>query len=120
MQIEEIIHNAQNICLVDVREKDELFISKHPKALHLPYSQLIEGIIPGTLPKNKLLVLFCRSGRRAKHAAEILQKQAFTTCAVDYSVDDLTSLCPMNTTSLYPNNYLQDEKIGKTGVAHFC
>ena len=78
--------------LVDVREPEELFERAHPKALHVPYSLLIQNKIPTNLPRDKKLILFCRSGKRAKHAEAILQAHAFDAIAIPYSVDDLLDI----------------------------
>lgn len=65
----------ENAMLLDVREADELREAAVPGALHIPLSQLAqEG---STLPKDRDLLVLCRSGNRSSLATEMLHRNGF-------------------------------------------
>ncbi|AJC50187.1 HesA/MoeB/ThiF family protein [Coxiella endosymbiont of Amblyomma americanum] len=63
-----------NILLIDVRESYERDIC-HIGGLHIPLHTLHTFL--KTLPKNKTIVLYCKSGQRSFDAAQILQDNGF-------------------------------------------
>jgi adenylyltransferase/sulfurtransferase len=67
---------AGTIEIVDVREPHELEIAKYPKVTAIPLGQLAEHV--GTLPRDKDLVLACRTGVRSAKAVQQLQAAGFT------------------------------------------
>lgn len=85
MDLEEIKRevNSNKATLVDVREHDEL--PRHPKAIHIPYSEVSKDM---QLPK-KPLILFCRSGRRAHIVQKLLQKLGYEATSIEYTIEDL-------------------------------
>lgn len=62
---------------VDVREPDETQGGYLPGAILMPLSILKENL--ERLPKDKVLLTYCRSGARAKKASLILEKAGFKT-----------------------------------------
>ena len=71
--------------IVDVRTPKE-FKQKHVKgAINLPVEEIIKGRI--NLPKNKELVLYCRSGNRTKTSAKILREQGWSVYDVATQAD---------------------------------
>jgi adenylyltransferase/sulfurtransferase len=62
--------------IVDVREPHELDIAKYPKATAIPLGQLAAHI--ATLPRDRDLVLACRTGVRSAKAVQQLQAAGFT------------------------------------------
>lgn len=65
---------ADNVYLVDVREKDE-FESAHIDGAHLiPLSQFHPTSIP---MQSKPLVIYCRSGGRSQRACELLVQAGY-------------------------------------------
>ncbi|QHW32353.1 rhodanese-like domain-containing protein [Paenibacillus rhizovicinus] len=62
--------------LVDVREPAEFKSGFIAGARNIPLSQL--GRRLNELPKDRDLLLYCRSGMRSKQAARMLQKNGFT------------------------------------------
>ena len=67
----------ENIIL-DTREQDEFDEGHIPGAILIPYTEIenkAEEIIPD---KDKLILEYCRSGRRSKIAAESLAKIGYT------------------------------------------
>lgn len=71
----------KNIVVVDVREQAEWDDAHIPGAIFLPLSQLEQRYTE--LPKDKALILQCRSGKRSLTAGYFL---------ADKGYDDLTNL----------------------------
>lgn len=67
------------IIIVDVREPHELAIAKYPKVTAIPLGQLADHI--ADLPRDKDLVLACRTGVRSAKAVQQLQAAGFTRVA---------------------------------------
>ena len=65
-----------DIDIVDVREPHELQIAKYPKVTAIPLGQLADHI--GELPRDRDLVLACRTGVRSAKAVQQLQAAGFT------------------------------------------
>jgi rhodanese-related sulfurtransferase len=59
--------------LLDVREPHEWRAGHAPKARHIPLSQL--GRRAGELPRNREVLVVCRSGSRSARAAKMLAAQ---------------------------------------------
>jgi rhodanese-related sulfurtransferase len=75
-EVFEIIENKEEYIIVDVRTKEE-FVGGHlEEALLLPVQEL-EGRLD-ELPKDKPIIVYCRSGSRSRTAAEILVANGFT------------------------------------------
>ena len=64
------------IDIVDVREPHELQIAQYPKVTAIPLGQLADHI--AELPRDRDLVLACRSGVRSARAVQQLQAAGFT------------------------------------------
>jgi phage shock protein E len=65
--------------LLDVRTKEEYLEDHIPGAVNLPYDE-IDKNKPDS-PKDKLIIVYCRSGRRSAIAAEALKGLGFTDIA---------------------------------------
>ena len=64
--------------ILDTREQDEFDEGHIPGAILIPYTE-IENKAEEMLPdKDKLILVYCRSGRRSKIAAESLAKLGYT------------------------------------------
>ena len=61
--------------LLDVRERAELAVEEAPGAVNIPLGQLRERL--GELPKDREILLICRSGQRAYYATRILLQNGF-------------------------------------------
>jgi len=59
--------------LLDVREPHEWKSGHAPKARHIPLGQL--GSRAGELPRNREILVVCRSGARSARAAKLLAAQ---------------------------------------------
>lgn len=70
--------SKRNVLLIDVREKNEVEVQAYDveNIKNLPLSQL-ESLLP-EIPKNKQVILVCRTGNRSQKAFDLLQKNGFT------------------------------------------
>lgn len=62
---------AQGALLVDVREAWEWAAGRAPGARHVPLDQLPGRV--GELPRDRTVVVVCRSGNRSAHATTMLR-----------------------------------------------
>ncbi len=73
-----IMDSGEEYVLIDVREQDEFDAGHIPGAILIPYTE-IENKAEEMLPdKDKQILVYCRSGRRSKIAAEALSKLGYT------------------------------------------
>ena len=61
---------GQGAVLVDVRESEEWNLGRAPQAIHIPLGELAVRL--DELPKDRKLIMVCRSGGRSGVAAEAL------------------------------------------------
>ena len=64
--------------LIDVRTPQEFNVGHVPSAINIPLSDLSSNLESLRSIKGKDIVLYCRSGFRAKKAAGILQKNGIS------------------------------------------
>ncbi|MFD3005481.1 rhodanese-like domain-containing protein [Thermus tengchongensis] len=62
--------------VVDVRTPQEFAEGHVPGAINLPVENVAQWA--DTLPKDKPVYLYCRSGNRSRQAAEYLKKKGYT------------------------------------------
>lgn len=70
---------GEDLMLLDVREPEELVIASLPGALQMPMGQ-----VPGRwqeLGRDRMVVVFCRSGSRSLQVALYLERQGFSRVA---------------------------------------
>lgn len=73
-----LMDTQQGYIILDVREQDEYDAGHIPGAVLLPYTQ-VEAKASQILPdKDQLILVYCRSGRRSKIAAEALVALGYT------------------------------------------
>ena len=73
-----IMDSGEEHIILDVREQNEYDAGHIPGAILIPYTE-IENKAEEMLPdKDKLILVYCRSGRRSKIAAESLSKLGYT------------------------------------------
>lgn len=73
------LEQSKNKLLIDVREPDEYKSGFIPGAKNIPLSQLEKRL--GEIPKDRDVLLYCRSGMRSKSAARLLSKHGYTRLA---------------------------------------
>ena len=64
--------------ILDVRRPDEFAAGHIPNAINVPNESIGTAEIPELPDKNQLIMVYCRSGRRGKEAAEKLVKLGYT------------------------------------------
>jgi len=71
-------HNAYDMgaIIIDVRSKEEFKEGHIPGATNIDLAVLDKSY--GRIPKNKELIVYCRSGSRSKVAAQFLRQQGWT------------------------------------------
>ena len=72
----EMINKDSNITLLDVRTTQEYNQAHLPNALHIPLDNLANNL--NKLPKDKKVLVYCRSGNRSIEASRILKKHGYT------------------------------------------
>ena len=77
-EAKKIMDSSEEHIILDTREQDEFDEGHIPNATLIPYTE-IENKAEEMLPdKDKLILVYCRSGRRSKIAAESLAKLGYT------------------------------------------
>ena len=64
--------------ILDVRRPDEFAAGHIPNAINVPNETIDTAEIPELPKKDQLIMVYCRSGRRSKEAAEKLVKLGYT------------------------------------------
>lgn len=69
---------AHDVVLVDVRTPEEYRAGHKEGALNIPVDE-VEQLAPQLLPdKNTVILLYCRTGKRADKAMETLRKMGYS------------------------------------------
>ena len=77
-EAKKIMDSGEEHIILDTREQDEFDEGHITGAILIPYTE-IESKAEEMLPdKDKLILVYCRSGRRSKIAAEALSKLGYT------------------------------------------
>ena len=77
-EAKKIMDSDEEHIILDTREQDEFDEGHIPGAILIPYTE-IENKAEEMLPdKDKLILVYCRSGRSSKIAAESLSKLGYT------------------------------------------
>ena len=74
----EIMDNTKNVIILDVREEEEFNEGHIPGAILIPYTQIEDKAEEILQDKNALILVYCRSGRRSKIAAQSLCELGYT------------------------------------------
>ena len=73
-----IMDTEEGYVILDVREQDEYDAGHIPGAILIPYTQIEEKAEEVLTDKDQLILVYCRSGRRSKIAAEALVELGYT------------------------------------------
>ena len=73
-----IMDSGEEHIILDTREQDEFDEGHIPNAILIPYTEIENKAIELIPDKDKLILVYCRSGRRSKIAAESLAKLGYT------------------------------------------
>ncbi|GGO69075.1 rhodanese-like domain-containing protein [Bowmanella pacifica] len=74
---QQLLERKQDVVVVDVRTPEEYAEGHVPGAINVPHDRINEFLQQLDNEKSSQLVLYCRSGRRAKLAANELHKLGF-------------------------------------------
>jgi rhodanese-related sulfurtransferase len=85
----EMINKDKNITLLDVRTTQEYNQAHLPNTLHIPLDNLANNL--NKLPKDKKILIYCRSGNRSIEASRILKKHGYTPIDIKGGLIALTS-----------------------------
>ena len=77
-EAKKIMDSGEEHIILDTREQNEFDGGHIPGAILIPYTE-IENKAEEMMPdKDKLILVYCRSGRRSKIASESLAKLGYT------------------------------------------
>lgn len=77
-EAKQIMDTKTEYIILDVRTEDEFSQGHIPGAVLIPDYEIEEKAEKQLTDKNQLILVYCRSGRRSKIAAEALAKQGYT------------------------------------------
>ena len=73
-----LMDSESGYIILDVREQDEYDEGHIPGAILIPYGEIADRAEKELPDKDQLILVYCRSGRRSKIAAEELVKLGYT------------------------------------------
>ena len=77
-EAKQIMDTEEGCIILDVREQEEYDAGHIPGAILIPYTQMGEKANDMLPDKDQLILVYCRSGRRSKIAAEALVELGYT------------------------------------------
>ena len=77
-EAKKIMDSDEEHIILDTREQDEFDEGHIPGAILIPYTEIENKAIEIIPDKDELILVYCRSGRRSKIAAESLYKLGYT------------------------------------------
>ena len=77
-EAKKIMDSGEEHIILDTREQDEFDEGHIPGAILIPYTEIENKAEAMLTDKDKLILVYCRSGRRSKIAAESLSKLGYT------------------------------------------
>ena len=77
-QAKEIMDSQDGYIILDVRTQDEFDESHIPGAILIPHDEILEKAENVLTDKDQLILVYCRSGRRSKLAAEAFVELGYT------------------------------------------
>ena len=84
-----LMESETGYIILDVREQDEYDAGHIPGAILIPYTRIEEEASEKLTDKDQLILVYCRSGRRSKIAADALGELGYTNirefgCILDW------------------------------------
>ena len=73
-----IMKNEDDYIILDVRRPDEFAAGHIPESVNVPNENISSGEIAELPDKSRLILVYCRSGRRSKEASQKLVKLGYT------------------------------------------
>ena len=75
-ELKKRLDNGDDIQIVDVRENNEVAISRLPNSLHIPMAQVLVRM--NEIDPTRETVVHCKMGGRSARAIDALQRSGFT------------------------------------------
>ena len=77
-QAKALMDSSENCIILDTRAQSEYDAGHIPGAIVIPHDEILQKAESMLPDKNQLILVYCRSGRRSKLAAEDLVKLGYT------------------------------------------
>ena len=77
-EAKQIMNSQEGYVILDTRTQEEYDEGHIPGAILIPYDEILTKAESVLKDKNQLILVYCRSGRRSKLAAEDLVKLGYT------------------------------------------
>lgn len=77
-EAKQIMDSEEGYIILDVREQEEYDQGHIPGAIVISYEEIAEKAEEVLTDKDQLILVYCRSGRRSKLAAEALVELGYT------------------------------------------
>ena len=77
-QLKEWMDHEADVCILDVRSKEEFDSGHIPKAMNINYTEISSRLDELNPYRNHKIVLYCRTGRRARIAEKTLKDAGFS------------------------------------------
>ena len=77
-QAKELMDSRTGYIILDTRTQEEYDSGHIPGAILIPYDEILEKAESVLTDKNQLILVYCRSGRRSKIAANDLVSLGYT------------------------------------------
>ena len=77
-EAKQIMDSEEGYIILDVREQDEYDAGHIPGAIVIPHEEIADKAEEVLTDKDQLILVYCRSGRRSKIAAEALVELGYT------------------------------------------
>ena len=77
-EAKEIMGREEGYVILDTRTQEEYDEGHIPGAILIPHDEILQKAESLLTDKDQLILVYCRSGRRSKLAAEDLQKLGYT------------------------------------------
>ena len=77
-EAKEIMDQEEGYVILDTRAQEEYDESHIPGAIVIPHDEILQKAESVLTDKDQLILVYCRSGRRSKLAAEVLVKLGYT------------------------------------------
>lgn len=87
-----LMNSGTEIVLLDIRESEELLQEETILgSANMPMGKVFTSVADGTLSKDKTIIVFCRSGKRASIVERELSALGFTIQALEGGLQKLRS-----------------------------
>jgi rhodanese-related sulfurtransferase len=77
-EAKELMDSREDYIILDTRTREEYDESRIPGAILIPHDEILEKAEDVLADKDQLILVYCRSGRRSKLAAEDLVTLGYT------------------------------------------